>query len=86
MTSSSGTLLFLFAGQLNFSFAICLAVPCGIAALFGSRAVNEYINRTKKSSILLFMLLGLSIFSFTILIFNTVRGDNITMSFKSFCK
>lgn len=67
-TAISGTILFIFSGQLLIGFCLCLAAPCGIAALFGSGWINSYINRTKRSSILIYFLFYMLIFSVTILI------------------
>lgn len=71
MTSIAGSLIFLFSGQLNFSFAFYMAIPCSIAALYGSKLINEMINRTKKPSILLFLMLYFLVASVFILMINS---------------
>jgi hypothetical protein len=50
---------------MKLSFAACMAIPCCIASYFERTYINEYMNRTKKSALLLFtmfyILMGSSI-------------------------
>lgn len=74
ITAVTGSVLFIFAGQLNFEFAFYFAIPCMIAALIGSNYINEYIRRTKKASMLLFGFLMVTIFSLFLLILSTFNN------------
>ncbi len=84
-TAISGTILFFFSGQLLLGFSLCLAIPCGLSAIFGSGWINAYINRTKRSSILIYFLFYMLIFSVTILIITsyhkvkTAFDNNLTI-------
>ncbi len=62
----TGTVLFYGSGQLDLNAGISFGIPCAIGALFGSRFINEYIKRTKKLSVLLFMLFGCLVLTFII--------------------
>lgn len=73
-TAIASTFLFSFAGQLNFSFAFWVAVPCTIAAFIGSFMILQYINRTKKNSILLVIMLYFLIASMIIIVFKAIGG------------
>ena len=73
-TAIASTFLFSFAGQLNFSFAFWVAVPCIIAAFIGSFMILQYINRTKKNSILLVIMLYFLIASMIIIVFKAIGG------------
>ncbi len=59
-------------------FSICLAIPSGIAAFWGSGMINQYINRTKKTSVLLIGLIFVLIFSFLLLMltsYDTIQRE-----------
>lgn len=89
-TAIASTFLFSFAGQLNISFAIWVAIPCTISAFIGSFMILQYINRTKKNSILLVIMLYFLIASMIIILFKAIKGikeqsiSNI-FTFNSFC-
>ena len=72
-TSSAGTILFILSGQLLFSFALAIAIPCCIASLIGSKYINEYIARTNKNSMLVYCLFYVMIFSLIILPINGIK-------------
>lgn len=65
----STTLLFSFAGQLKYSYALWMAIPCSAAALVGSFLVLKHINKTKRSSFLMEIMLYLMIASLCILLY-----------------
>ena len=65
----STTLLFSFAGQLEYSYALWMAIPCSAAALVGSFLVLKHINKTKRSSFLIEIMLYLMIASLCILLY-----------------
>ena len=66
-TATASTFLFSFAGQLNYSFALWMLVPCSISAFIGSFFILTYINKTKRSSILLVIMLYFLIASMLII-------------------
>lgn len=68
-TAIASTFLFSFAGQLNYSFTFWMLIPCTICAFIGSFFILEYINRTKRSSILLGIMVYFLIASLFILLF-----------------
>ena len=65
----STTLLFSFAGQLKYSYALWMAIPCSAAALVGSFLVLKHINKTKRSSFLMEIMFYLMIASLCILLY-----------------
>ena len=68
-TTISTTLLFSFAGQLQYSYALWMAIPCGVAAWVGSFLVLKHIDKTKRSSCLMEIMLYLMIASLCILLY-----------------
>jgi hypothetical protein len=69
-----------------------MGLPCCIGAFIGSRFINEYVNRTKRSAFLLFILLYLLILSGVILIAKTSYGvfvdfqnDRNIFEIKNYC-
>lgn len=73
ITSSAGTILFILSNQLIYSYAIALAIPCCLASLLGSRYITNYVARTKKNSLLVYLLFYVMIFSLIILPINGIR-------------
>lgn len=89
-TAIASTFLFSFAGQLNYSYAFWVSLPCTIAAFIGSFMILRYINRTKKSSILLVIMLyflGASLIIIIFKAFGQLRDKTIgsIFEFNSFC-
>jgi uncharacterized membrane protein YfcA len=78
LTSSTATMLFIFSGDLLFDYAFFYALLCGLSSLIGSIYIKEYIERTKKLSLLIYFILGLMIVSFVLLPingYNHIRSD-----------
>ena len=65
----STTLLFSFAGQLKYSYALWMAIPCSAAALVGSFLVLKHVNKTKRNSFLMEIMFYLMIASLCILLY-----------------
>jgi hypothetical protein len=53
VTAIAATFMFILSGQLEVSYSICLGTFCTIAAFIGSFYILKYINKTKRSSVLL---------------------------------
>ena len=53
VTAIAATFMFVLSGQLEISYSICLGTFCTIAAFIGSFYILKYINKTKRSSVLL---------------------------------
>lgn len=89
-TAIASTFLFSFAGQLNISFSFWVGIPCTISAFIGSFMILQYINKTKKNSILLVIMLYFLIASMVIILFKALKGireQSISdiFTFNSFC-
>ena len=70
-TAVASTFLFSFAGQLNWSFTICIGIPCGLAAFVGCFFILQYINKTGRSSILIIIMEYFLVASFFIAVWKT---------------
>lgn len=57
-----------------------MGIPCAISSYMGSVYIQEYIKRTKKTSFLLFILLGFMGLSFIFLIFSNIKKINYNLS------
>ena len=89
-TAVASTFLFSFAGQLNWTFTICIGIPCALAALVGSFFILQYINRTGRSSILIIIMEYFLVASLFIAIWKTykeIRYDGMwsLFEFRKFC-
>ena len=89
-TAIASTFLFSFAGQLNWSFTICIGIPCALAALVGSFFILQYINRTGRSSILIIIMEYFLVASLFIALWKTWKeikedGFRSLFSFNSYC-
>ena len=89
-TAIASTFLFSFAGQLNWSFTICIGIPCALAALCGSFFILQYINRTGRSSILIIIMEYFLVASFFIALWKTykvIKNDGMwsLFAFRKFC-
>ena len=89
-TAIASTFLFSFAGQLNWSFTICIGLPCALAAFVGSFFILQYINRTGRSSILIIIMEYFLVASFFIALWKTykvIRNDGMwsLFAFRKFC-
>ena len=86
-TSFSSTCLYSMAGNTVISYALLFGILCGIFSLFGSNYLTDYVEKTKKHSILIWTLFGVSVISLVILPINAIRhalydlgnGKNIFM-------
>ena len=89
-TAVASTFLFSFAGQLNWTFTICIGIPCALAAFVGSFFILQYINRTGRSSILIIIMEYFLVASLFIAIWKTykeIRYDGMwsLFEFRKFC-
>ena len=91
-TSFSSTFLYLLSGNLILSYAILFGIVCGFATYFGNNTLTDYVDRTKKNSVLIWALFFVSLISLIILpingIKNTIYKIKIGVSvlkFNSFC-
>ena len=89
-TAIASTFLFSFAGQLNWSFTICVGIPCALAALCGSFFILQYINRTGRSSILIIIMEYFLVASLIIALWKTwkeIKEEGLVslFYFHSFC-
>ena len=69
-----------------------MSIPCGISAILGSKYLNEYINRTKKSAFLLILVCYFMIISLIILLFSSIskviedkNKGNPILGFDNYC-
>ena len=57
-----------------------LGIPCAISSYMGSVYIQDYIKRTKKTSFLLFILLGFMALSLCLSIFSNVKKIQYNIS------
>lgn len=89
-TALASTFVYIFSGQLDVTFAICMAIPCTLSAYYGSLKILEYLNRTKKNSILLIIMFWFLVVSMAVIIFKSyydLKGNNELNLFelKNYC-
>ena len=78
-TALASSFIYIISGQLNISYAICMGIPCTFSAYFGSKEILAYMNKTKKTSILLSIMLWFLIISMVIILGKTYmefKGNN----------
>ena len=72
-TSFSSTCLYGMAGNTIISYCLLFGCLCGIFSLLGSNYLTGYVERTKKNSVLIWTLFGVSVVSLIILPINAIR-------------
>lgn len=70
-TALASTFVYIFSGQLDVSFSIYMAIPCTLSAYYGSLKILEYMNRTKKNSILLLIMFWFLVVSMAVILFKS---------------
>ena len=70
-TAIASSFIYTISGQLNLSYAVSLGIPCTLSAFFGSKELLRYINRTKRTSILLKIMFGFLIISMGVILVKT---------------
>jgi uncharacterized membrane protein YfcA len=92
-SSSAATILFILSGQLIYDYAITYSILCSLSSMIGSIYITDYIKRTNKNSILIYVLFYLMTISLVILPINGIKHAFYDMAngveifvFKSFCK
>lgn len=91
-TSFSSTCLYMLGGNLILSYAVMFGFFCGVFAYIGSSILSQFIERTHKSSVLIWILLWVSILSLILLPINAIthamyalkNGKNI-FGLKHYC-
>ena len=72
-TSFSSTCLYGMAGNTIISYCLLFGCLCGLFSLLGSNYLTGYVERTKKNSVLIWTLFGVSVVSLIILPINAIR-------------
>ena len=81
VTAIASSFIFILSGQLEISYSICLGTFCTIAAFIGSFYILKYINKTKRSSVLLVIMEYFLIASLFIAIYKIFTIDLSETSF-----
>lgn len=91
-TSFSSTLMFTMIGSIKWDYAILIFLPSLISCYVMSYYLNNYIHRTGKQSIIMFLLIGVLSVSFTLFLFSICNRISYIMktgydsfTFNSYC-
>ncbi len=71
-TALVGTTLFIFQGSLRTDYGIFYAIFCSGATVLGNQFIKDYIKRTKKSSLIVFLVLYILVVSVIVLPINGI--------------